>query len=145
MKRPGTMPGRRIRALCGALGSCARINRVNDTEPSRDGTEYQRYKGQQCADGHDRGGGIGGLSSHPLRLVDGLVVLRLHLRDLLLRLIEGYTAGARALGCLYRASSASTRHRSPMLGWRLSRRRSALRGQSQLPHTWFSIASRGLL
>ena len=58
------------------------------TEPSGNRTEDQRHEGQQGADGHDRGGGVCGLGSDALRLIHGLMVLLLHLRDLLLRLIE---------------------------------------------------------
>jgi transposase-like protein len=39
-------------------------------EPTRDCAEDQCHKGQQCADGHDRGSRIGGLGSHALRLID---------------------------------------------------------------------------
>ena len=57
-------------------------------QPSGDRTEDQRHEGQQGADGHDGGGGIRGLGGDLLRPIDCLMVLILHLRDLLLRLIQ---------------------------------------------------------
>ena len=59
------------------------------TQPSGNGTEDQRHEGEKGAHGHDRGGGVCGFSRDALRLIDRLMVLLFHLRDLLLRLIEG--------------------------------------------------------
>ena len=96
MGRTGTLG---VPAGTGALRHAAagrdhaiRVDGMNDagsaTQPSGNRTEDQRHEGQQGADGHDRGGGVRGLGSDALRLVDCLMVPLLHLRDLLLRLIE---------------------------------------------------------
>ena len=70
-------------------------------QPTGNRAEDQRHEGQQGAEGHDRCGGVRGLSRNALRLIDRLMVLLLHLRDLLLRLIErDATRVSERLSCL---------------------------------------------